>query len=222
MLQVSTIKFLKDLKKNNSKEWFDKNRKIYEYAKEDFASLVTNVIEQFGKKEEAIGLLTAKDCMFRINRDVRFSKDKSPYKTNMGASFSKGGKKSTLAGYYFHCEPGQAFIGGGLWMPDANVVKKVRQEIDYNFTEFSKIIKNKKFVAQYKGLEITKETSLSREPKGYEKDNPAIEYIKLKSWLAMAPLTDTDLTDKTLTKKIVTAFEALQPLITFLNSALVE
>lgn len=222
MLQVSTIKFLKDLKKNNSKEWFDKNRKIYEYAKEDFASLVTNVIEQFGKKEEAIGLLTAKDCMFRINRDVRFSKDKSPYKTNMGASFSKGGKKSTLAGYYFHCEPGQAFIGGGLWMPDANVVKKVRQEIDYNFTEFSKIIKNKKFVAQYKGLEITKETSLSREPKGYEKDNPAIEYIKLKSWLAMAPLTDTDLTDKTLTKKIVTAFEALQPLIIFLNSALVE
>jgi uncharacterized protein (TIGR02453 family) len=222
MLQVSTIKFLKDLKKNNSKEWFDKNRKLYEYAKEDFASIVTNVIEQFGKKEEAISLLTAKDCMFRINRDVRFSKDKSPYKTNMGASFSKGGKKSTLAGYYFHCEPGQAFIGGGLWMPDGDVVKKVRQEIDYSFTEFSKIIKNKKFVAQYKSLEITKETSLSREPKGYEKDNPAIEYIKLKSWLATAPLTDADLTDKNLTRKIITAFEALQPLITFLNSALVD
>ncbi len=217
MLQASTIKFLKDLKKNNTKEWFDKNRKTYEAAKEDFAQLVDTVIQQFGKKDTSIATLTAKDCMFRINRDVRFSKDKSPYKTNMGASFSKGGKKVIAAGYYFHCEPGQAFVGGGLWMPDADVVKKVRQEIDYSFDEFSKIIKNKKFVAQYKGLEISDETSLTREPKGYEKDNPAIQFIKLKSWLAMTSLTDADLIDKNLTKKIVTSFEALQPLIEFLN-----
>ena len=217
MLQASTIKFLKDLKKNNTKEWFDKNRKTYEAAKEDFAQLVDTVIQQFGKKDTSIATLTAKDCMFRINRDVRFSKDKSPYKTNMGASFSKGGKKVIAAGYYFHCEPGQAFVGGGLWMPDADVVKKVRQEIDYSFDEFSKIIKNKKFVAQYKGLEISDETSLTREPKGYEKDNPAIQFIKLKSWLAVTSLTDADLIDKNLTKKIVTSFEALQPLIEFLN-----
>ena len=217
MLQPSTIKFLKDLKKNNSKEWFDKNRKLYEAAKEDFAKLVNNIIQQFGKKDETIATLTAKDCMFRINRDVRFSKDKSPYKTNLGASFSKGGKKAIVAGYYFHCEPGRAFVGGGLWMPDADVVKKVRQEIDYCFDEFSKIMKNKKFVGQYKGLEISDETSLTREPKGYEKDNPAIQYIKLKSWLATASLTDADLTDKNLTKKIVAAFEALKPFIEFLN-----
>ena len=217
MLQPSTIKFLKDLKKNNSKEWFDKNRKVYEAAKDDFASLVNNVINQFGKKDASIATLTAKDCMFRINRDVRFSKDKSPYKTNLGAAFTKGGKKAIVAGYYFHCEPGQAFVGGGLWMPDADVVKKVRQEIDYSFDEFSKIIKNKKFIAQYKNLEITDETSLTREPKGYEKNNPAIQFIKLKSWLAMSSLTDAELTDKNLTKKIVAAFEALQPLIEFLN-----
>ena len=217
MLQPSTIKFLKDLKKNNSKEWFDKNRKVYEAAKDDFASLVNNVINQFGKNDETIATLTAKDCMFRINRDVRFSKDKSPYKTNLGAAFTKGGKKAIVAGYYFHCEPGQAFVGGGLWMPDADVVKKVRQEIDYSFDEFSKIIKNKKFIAQYKSLEITDETSLTREPKGYEKNNPAIQFIKLKSWLAMSSLTDAELTDKNLTKKIVAAFEALQPLIEFLN-----
>ncbi len=217
MLQASTIKFLKDLKKNNTKEWFDKNRKTYEAAKEDFAQLVDTVIQQFGKKDTSIATLTAKDCMFRINRDVRFSKDKSPYKSNMGASFSKGGKKVIAAGYYFHCEPGQAFVGGGLWMPDADVVKKVRQEIDYSFDVFSKIIKNKKFVAQYKGLEISDETSLTREPKGYEKDNPAIQFIKLKSWLAVTSLTDADLIDKNLTKKIVTSFEALQPLIEFLN-----
>lgn len=220
MLQSSTIQFLKDLKINNSKEWFEKNRNKYEAAKEDFTSLINTVIQQFGRKDESIALLNAKDCMFRINRDVRFSKNKAPYKSNMGASFTKGGKKSPLAGYYFHCEPGQCFVGGGLWMPEADVVKKVRQEIDYCFEEFSSIIKSKKFVTQYTDLDKDAGISLIREPKGYEKDNPAIEYIKLKSWLATAPLTDAELTNKDLTKKIVIAFEVLQPFINFLNKGL--
>ena len=219
MLQSSTIQFLKNLQKNNSKEWFDQNRKVYESAKSDFASLIDTVISQFGKKDNSIDLLQAKDCMFRINRDVRFSKDKSPYKTNFGASFSKGGKKSPGAGYYFHCEPGKSFVGGGIWMPEADTIKKVRQEIDYCFEEFSGIINNRKFINQYGTLEISGETSLTREPKGYEKDNPAIEYIKLKSWVATAPIADPELTDKELAQKITAAFEALHPLILFLNKA---
>jgi len=220
MLQLSTIQFLKNLKINNSKEWFEKNRKTYETAKEDFASLINTVIQEFGKKDKSIALLNAKDCMFRINRDVRFSKNKAPYKSNMGASFTKGGKKSPLAGYYFHCEPGQCFVGGGLWMPEADVVKKVRQEIDYCFEEFSSIIRSKKFVTQYSDLDKDNGISLIREPKGYEKDNPAIEYIKLKSWLSTKALADEELTDKNLVKKIVTAFEALEPFIEFLNKGL--
>lgn len=220
MLQTSTLAFLNNLKKHNTKEWFDTNRKVYESAKADFASLVDHVIREFGKKDTSIASLQAKECIFRINRDVRFSKDKSPYKTNMGASFSKGGKKSILAGYYFHLEPGNSFVGGGIWMPDADTTKKIRQEIDYGFDEFKKLIQNKKFVAQYGGLTINEEFSLTREPKGYEKDNPAIEYIKLKSWLATHPLTDEMLTDKNLTKTVVAAFEALHPLIVFINKAL--
>jgi len=220
MIQKDTIKFLTSLKKNNNKEWFDANRKSYETAKQDFTAFVSDVILQFSKKDETIATLQAKDCMFRINRDVRFSKDKSPYKTNMGASFSKGGKKSILAGYYFHLEPGNSFVGGGIWMPDADTTKKIRQEIDYGFDEFKKLIQNKKFVAQYGGLTINEEFSLTREPKGYDKDNPAIEYIKLKSWLATHPLTDEMLTDKNLTKTVVAAFEALHPLIVFINKAL--
>lgn len=223
MLQPSTLKFLKDLKKNNTKEWFDKNRKSYEAAKEDFASLVNSVITQFGKKDESISHLTSKDCLFRINRDVRFSKNKAPYKTNMGASMVQGGKKSDLAGYYFHFEPGgNSFVGGGKYMTDADILKKIRQEIDYSWSEFSRIIKNKKFAAYYGDLEKGEGMSLSREPKGYEKNNPAIDYIKLKSWVATAPITDADLTDKNLAKKIIAAFETLQPLITFLNRALIE
>lgn len=217
MIQPATLKFLKDLKKNNSKEWFDKNRKVYESAKEDFISLVSDIIVQFGKKDESIASLQPKSCIFRINRDVRFSKDKSPYKTNMGASFSKDGKKAMIAGYYFHIEPGNSFVGGGIYMPKAENIKKIRQEIDYCFDEFSKIIKHKKFVAQYGDLDKSAEISLAREPKGYEKDNPAIGYLKLKSWIAISSVSDAELTDKTLVKKIVTAFEALNPLIDFLN-----
>jgi uncharacterized protein (TIGR02453 family) len=223
MLQPSTLKFLKDLKKNNTKEWFDKNRKSYESAKEDFASLVNTVIAQFGKKDQSIATLTSKDCLFRINRDVRFSKNKAPYKSNMGASIVHGGKKSDLAGYYFHFEPGgNSFVGGGKYMADADVLKKIRQEIDYSWDEFSKIIRNKKFAAYYGDLDKSEGMSLSREPKGYEKDNPAIAYIKLKSWVAIAPVTDADLMSKDLTKKILTAFETLQPMIVFLNRALSE
>ena len=223
MLQPSTLRFLKDLKKNNTKEWFEKNRKAYEAAKEDFAAMINTVIAQFGKKDEGIATLTAKDCLFRINRDVRFSKNKAPYKSNMGASIINGGKKSNLAGYYFHFEPGgKSFVGGGRYMVEPDMIKKIRQEIDYSWDEFNKIIKNKKFVACYSHLKKGEGWSLSREPKGYEKNNPAIEYIKLKSWVATAPITDADLTDKHLAKKITTAFETLKPLIIFLNRALGE
>ena len=223
MLHPSTLKFLKDLKKNNTKEWFEKNRKAYEAAKEDYSSLVNKVIAQFGKKDESIASLTAKDCLFRINRDVRFSKNKAPYKSNMGASIIHGGKKSNLAGYYFHFEPGgKSFVGGGRYMVEPDMMKKIRQEIDYSWNEFNKIIKNKKFATLYGDLEKGEGWSLSREPKGYEKDNPAIEYIKLKSWVATTPITDADLTDKNLVKKLSGAFETLQPLIFFLNRGLSE
>ncbi len=145
MLQPATLKFLKDLKKSNHKDWFEAHRKNYEAAKENFASLVTQIITKHGKTDTEIASLKASDCMFRINRDVRFSKDKSPYKTNFGASINRGGKKSIFSGYYFHCEPeGNSFAGGGLWMPAAETLKKVRQEVDYNFDEFKKIINNKK------------------------------------------------------------------------------
>lgn len=221
MLAASTIQFLKKLDKNNNKAWFDANRKQYEAAKLDFANLTQQVITQFGKKEPAIALLQPKECVFRINRDVRFSKNKAPYKNNMGASIKAGGKKSLSAGYYIHLEPGgKSFVGGGLYMPDANIVGKIRQEIDYNYAEFLKIVQNKKFVAQYGGLDFSEGMSLVREPKGYEKENPAITYIKLKSWVATAPLSDTALQDKNLATQLTKAFEYLQPLISFLNEGI--
>jgi len=220
MLQSATVKFLKDLKKNNNREWFEANRKRYETAKKDFENLVQQVIEIHSKKDDELASLKVKDCMFRINRDIRFSKDKSPYKTNFGASINKGGRKSIFAGYYFHCEPGQSFVGGGLWMPMPEDLKKVRQEIDYCFDEFSKIISNKRFKTVYGGLYKGEDMSLSRPPKGYEDTNPAIEFIKLKSFIAMQQLNEQDLTNEMLAKKITDAFATLQPMIKFINRAL--
>jgi len=221
MLANSTLKFLINLKKNNSKEWFDANRKTYEIAKADFTELVNSILHSYSKKDSALAMLTNKDCMFRINRDVRFSKNKAPYKSNMAAYFVKGGKKSTLAGYYFHCEPGgKSFVGGGLYGGETDQIKKVRQEIDYNWEEFHKIINNKKFKQLFGKLSNEMANSLVREPKGYEKDNPAIEYLKMKSWVSSVPISDAELVDKNLVKKIADAFATQKPLLDFLNRAL--
>lgn len=220
MLQSPTLKFLKDLKLNNNKPWFDAHRKDYEAAREDFTVFIQKLIDSFAKKEPSIGHLTAKDCMFRINRDVRFSKDKSPYKTNFGAYINSEGKKSWTAGYYFHFEPGNSFCGGGMWMPEAAQLAKVRQEIDYNLADFKKIITSKRFKDTYSGLDTSPEYVLTRIPKGYEADNPAADYLKHKSFVATAPVSDSDLTDKSLVTKTIKAYEALQPLVKFLNEAI--
>lgn len=220
MLQSTTIKFLKDLKKNNNKAWFDAHRKQYEAAKNDFETFIQSILDEHSKSDVDLKDLIAKKCTFRINRDIRFSKDKSPYKTNFGASMSKGGKKSGLAGYYFHLEPGKSFMGGGMWMPEPESLKKVRQEIDYCFDEFKKIISSKKFKSVYDDLYTGEGVQLAKLPQGFEKTNPAAEYLKFKSWLVLTDLDDSDITSKNLYKKTLAAFNALKPLVKFLNRPL--
>jgi uncharacterized protein (TIGR02453 family) len=222
MLQQNTVQFLKNLKKNNRKEWFDTNRGRYEEAKKDVENLSAEIIKRLSRADETIAHLQPKDCMFRINRDVRFSKDKSPYKTNMGVYFSKGGKKGINAGYYLHLEPGSSFVAGGMWMPMPPELKKIRQEIDYNWDEFGKIVSNRKFKSAFGDLDRSSEYVLSRPPKGYEDDNPAIEFLKLKSYIATTKIPDTDLTAKDLAKKVVAHFELIKPLVDFLNRSVEE
>ena len=220
MLQASTLQFLRELKENNHKEWFDANRKRYDNAKADYLQLITEVLNGVAQNDKSLAPIEPKQALFRINRDVRFSKDKSPYKTNLGAGFGKGGKKMILAGYYLHCEPGASFIAGGIWMPPAPELKKIRQEIDYCFEEFNGIVTNPDFIKAVGGLESTNEMTLSRPPKGYEDTNPAIAYLKLKSFIASTTISDQDLTSNHLAKKIVDACEAIQPLNNFINKAL--
>ncbi len=219
MLQSTIFKFLKELKINNNKAWFDANRKTYEIIKTDFSGFVQQLIIAISKFDEPIGKLSPKDCLFRINRDIRFSKDKTPYKSNMGASISKAGKKINVAGYYIHCEPGKSMAAGGFYMPSGSDLLKIRQEIDYNFEEWKKIIHHKNFKKYFpKGVDGIE--YLVRPPKGYDHENAAIEFLKMKSFIVTCPLSNSDLTDKTAIKKVAAIFNEMKPMIDFLNRSI--
>ena len=220
MFQSSTVSFLKELKKNNNKPWFDNHREKYLSAKTDFENFIGKLLAATSAFDGDIKELLVKNCTFRINRDIRFSKDKTPYKTNMGASLNRGGKKSIFAGYYFHLEPGKSFAGGGLWMPTAPELKKLRQEIDYCFPEFNKIITSSAFKTQYPGLEMNEGHMLVNVPKGYDKENPAASFLKLKSFVATKDIPDTLLTNPALINEVARAFKALQPLVKFMNRSM--
>ena len=219
MFKPSTFKFLKDLKKNNNKTWFEKNKSAYLDAKDDAEHFVEQVIKGLGKIDADIAVLLAKDCTYRIYRDVRFSNDKTPYKTHMGAFLNKGGKKVPTAGYYIHAEPGQSMAGGGLWMPMPAELNKVRQEIDYNFAEWTKILGDRRF-KKYFPDGLDQEAVLSRPPKGYDAENPAIGFIKLKSFVVTRRVSDETMQSRSLLKEVTGVFGAMKEFIDFLNRAL--
>ena len=218
MIKKETVDFLKRLKKNNSKEWFDNNRAKYLAAKENYLDFVAEILNTLKSIDPTLQDIQPKNCVFRINRDVRFSANKNPYKTNLGASFSKGGKKIACAGYYFHLEPGACFIGGGYWMPMADDLNKIRQEIDYSFDEFKNIIQQKAFKNAF--VTLDNKEKLIRPPKGYEKDNPALEYLKLKNFIVMTSIEDNELLEKDLIPKVISHFKVMKPLVDFLNRAI--
>ncbi|MFZ1530511.1 MAG: DUF2461 domain-containing protein [Ferruginibacter sp.] len=218
MLQQTTINFLKTLQKNNNKPWFDAHRPEYEKAKADFLQMVEQLIGNMAKFDKTLTPLQPKDCLFRINRDVRFSANKSPYKNNMAAYFNKDGKKGEGAGYYLHIEPGKSFLAAGIWQPlPANLVK-IRQEIDYNLKDFEKLLKAASFKKQFPDG-LSADNKLSRPPKGYADNNPAIEYIKNRSFIVMHHFADADILKPGFVKQVAAAFKNAEPLVRFVNVA---
>ena len=216
----STFKFLKQLAKNNQKEWFDANRKTYELCKAEFETVVKSVIDKSASFDNTIAGLEAKKCLFRINRDVRFSKDKSPYKTNIGASISPGGKKSGIPGYYIHVEPGKSFLAGGSWQPEPQTLAAIRQEIDYHTSDFKKIINAKDFKTYFKDL--SQDYKLKTAPKGYPKDHPELSLLQHKHFIMEIPLKDSEVLDKNFPAYVSKVFKAMLPLNKFLRNCIPE
>lgn len=214
----TSLKFLKQLSNNNSKEWFDINRKTYEICKTEFELIVKSVIDKSTLFDNALLNLEAKKCMFRINKDVRFSKDKSPYKTNMGASINPGGKKSMIPGYYIHIEPNNSFLAGGCYQPLPEMLAAIRQEIDYNSFELKKILSAKDFKTYFK--ELSPDDKLKTSPKGYDKNHPEIELLQHKHFIAIHHLKDEDVINKNFSIYVSKVFKAMLPLNMFLRNCM--
>lgn len=219
-LTPQVFNFLKGLKKNNNKEWLDGHRDAYLSSREIFHAFVHQLLESMQKLDSDLQTVESKKCLFRINRDIRFSKDKRPYKNNFGAFMNKGGKKSATAGYYLHLEPGNSFVAAGIWMPEPEQVATIRQEIDYCLEEFKSILKSAAFKKTYGDMD--REAELTRPPKGYPADHPGLDYLRLKSFTVTAALEDKVFLDHRSLKTILKFYSAAVPLVKFINRSLSE
>ncbi len=211
------LSFLTELKANNDREWFQAHKGSFEKAKKEFEALVNRIIPEIYKFDPSIGTITAKDCVFRIYRDIRFSPDKTPYKTHFGAYISKGGRKSEHAGYYLHIDADQSFAAGGMHMPRSEKLKKIRQEIMYNVDEFKSIIENPDFKSTFDGFMDEK---LKRPPKDFPTDFQDIDLLKYKGYTVLHDLDEGTLLSDEAEQKIAMVFKTLKPLNDFLNRSL--
>lgn len=213
-----TLHFLNQLKENNNKAWFDAHKSAFEKAKSEFASFIGEVLIGLQSFDEKLMNLQPKDGIYRIYRDVRFSTDKTPYKTHFGAFFAAGGKKSNGPGYYIHIEPMGSFVGGGMYMPESPILQKIRQEIDYNGKNLLEILEKPSFKAFYPSL--WEEGKLSRPPKGYEPNNEYVELLKLKSIVSTYSLPSHILETKEVSPVTISALMELYSLQEFLREAI--
>jgi uncharacterized protein (TIGR02453 family) len=218
MLKKETLDFLKKLDRNNDREWFNEHKAEFSAAKENITALTGFLISQISKFDPDISGTLPEDCVFRIYRDIRFSKNKNPYKNNLGAYVAPGGRKSMSPGYYYHIQPGQCFIAAGLHMPESSELLKVRNAIADKSDEFLKILKAKGFKDRFGELHGEK---LKTMPKGFPADHPMIEYLKMKSMTVHREYkTDKVVLSKEYPNLLVADAKAMFPLVTFLRKAL--
>jgi uncharacterized protein (TIGR02453 family) len=215
-IKKSTLDFLTAIKCNNNREWFIGNRPLYLNAKNNYESFVQEVINEIINFDPILRGLEVKSCVYRFNRDIRFSNDKSPYKSHFGAFIVRGGKKNgdRLAGYYFHVEPGRSILAGGAYMPPSPWLTAIREKIDESPDELVKIIKAKNFVKYFGELSGEK---LKSAPKGYPKDHLHIELLKLKSYLVENEVKDKMVLSNDYFDHVINVFKAMKPLNDYLN-----
>ena len=213
----STFKFLSALEQNNNREWFNAHKEEYEAAKSDVEAFFQELIDKLSGFDPHIEQsIQAKKCMFRIYRDVRFSKDKSPYKTWFAAGISLDGRKLEGPEYYIHIGPGNSFMAVGYWRPKKEHLESIRQEIDYNLAAFEESITSGNWTIH----DLSTEDKLVRAPAGYEETNPAIEYLKLKSFILHKPLEDKQLMKAFALEDMVQIFQRTINFKNFLHQAI--
>lgn len=217
-MNVSNIlKFLSELEKHNTKEWMDANKSWYQDCRSEFLGFVDELISEVAKFDQNIEGLKSHKCIFRINRDIRFSKNKDPYKTNFGSAMGEGGRNAGNPIYYFHLEPKRAFLAGGLYMPEPESLKKIRQEIDYNPEELKKLVSEDAFTKAFGAIEGDR---LKTAPKGYPKDHPNIELLRLKSYIVVKDLSKKEIVSDQLLDQILYHYKLIKPFNDYLSVAI--
>lgn len=213
------FEFLIDLSFNNNRNWFNENKNRYLLAKENFELLIDAMLPGLKALDPTVTVSSAKDCVFRIYRDVRFSKNKEPYKTNFGALMGSGGKKSPLAGYYLHFQPDESFIGGGIYQPDGPTLKALREGIYQNIDAFKAIIEKPEFKKVFPEIHGEK---LKTAPKGFPKDFPDIELLKHKHYAVLHSIPNDMWFEKDVVDQILSMFQVQADYNRFLNGLLVN
>ncbi|TXC78625.1 DUF2461 domain-containing protein [Luteibaculum oceani] len=219
-ISKETFSFLKDLEANNNREWFAENKPRYESAKEEFEQFIDELMLGIAEFDNSITHHAPKDCIFRIYRDVRFSKDKSPYKTHFGAHITAAQKRSDIhskAGYYLHLAPGGTLLAGGAYMPNSDWLKKIRSSIDQDASQLREIINNPDFKKTFGSLGGEK---LKTAPRDYPKDHPEIELLKHKSFVVSTNCSDSLVLSETFLNHCVQVFRTLYPFDQYLNNTI--
>jgi len=213
---TSVFNFLEQLSRNNNREWFNEHKALYQQAKEEVENIIRAVGQKLVEIDPALqGFTEPAQVLFRIYRDVRFSKDKQPYKTHFGCFFAAGGKQTAFGGYYLHLQPQNAFVSGGVWCPQPAVLKKIRQEIFYNTEDFLRILNAPAFKTFFPKLD--EEDMLQRIPTGFPSDFEHGHLLKHKHYTVSSPLTDDVVLSDKFIPHVVKRFEALKPFNAFLN-----
>jgi uncharacterized protein (TIGR02453 family) len=213
------LDFLAALAQHNNKEWMDANKSWYQSTRASLLEDAEVLLEEMVALEPSLAAFKAKNCLFRQNRDVRFSANKKPYKTNFGVYFSPTGKNSPGPGYYLQIQPGNSFLAGGIWMPEAEVLKKIRKEIDFSGAQLQQIEHSPSFKKLFSCIEGEK---LKTSPRDYEASHPYIDYLKLKSFTVSHPISDQAINTGAFIKFALDGFYAMKPFIDFLSQALEE
>lgn len=214
MIREATFEFLRNLEQNNTRDWFNQNRSFYDQAKLDFSEFCADILELLIEIEPEFSNTEVKDCIFRINRDIRFSKDKSPYKNNLSAGFGVGGRNSGKIDYYFQLQNNESFIGAGMWQPSPANLAKFRQELDYNPELLKGIIETPIFKSHFP---IVHGEKLKRPPKNYSEDHPDIELLKHKELFFVKKFSNAEVLDNSFVKQLFEHMKIIKPYINYLN-----
>lgn len=205
--------FLKRLSENNNREWFKANKDEFDELRQLWINDIQLLINRMSEYDDTLRGVDVKDCIYRIYRDIRFSNNKLPYKTHLGAVLARGGRKTLESCYYIHFEPGRCGLHGGIWCPDSQLLSKLRHEIDDNIEEFTEIVENEEFKSRYEFVGDT----LKMMPKGFPKDLPHARFIKMKEYLVSMPVADSYFMADDWISAAATDFRAMKPMHDFLN-----